>query len=287
MSVEHRFSTELDRVDELPPPLAEAVGGQLHAREVVGLLIFKPAEQAGVSSSPPKALAVTDRGLIFAEAPDDGRPVRAERCPFDAVLLVELATLLLYGHLRVDYVGPAGARHLIGMEYNGVADALYRRAATLILEAIAPGRAAPAPAAEPPTADWPEPIRRAVAFGKLSDAPAYAAACWPSVRGGFGFDLAPAGAVLARADWLSVVTLEQSGPWDRIRLEPTFGTIVTYVPASRIAAVASHPSPRLAVLELQVHARHGGEPFPLAVPVDNEAAVRAVIDAVVARCNPA
>jgi hypothetical protein len=275
MNVETRFSSALEHVSHLPEPLASTVQWNLADDETISLLIYKPAEIAGSESSPPKVLAVTDRGFLFVEQ-SEGRAARVVHRDFDSVLLVEMATLLLYGHLRIDY---------IAMEYNAIAHDVYCRAATLILDNASATQSVHEDHGNRKPLDlssWPTPIHRAAELGMLSHAPVYTAAWWPSVRAGFGQELAPAGTILARTHWLTVVTLEQSGPWDRVRSAPTFGLIATYLPADRIAKVEPHHSPRLTVFELELHVGNGGEHFRLAVPEDREASVRSVIDDVLA-----
>lgn len=280
MMPESRFSSELDDVRELPPPLGKVVSQHIRQHEIISLLIYKPAEQAGDSNSPPKALAITDRGLIFAQD-IEGQSPQVVRADFDSLLLVELATLLLYGHLRIDFV-EGGNRHNLAMEYNTVSHDLYRRAAALLLEGAAPKRSEPAiqntALASPGMTDWPKPIRRAVESAILPDSTTFTAAWWPSHRRGFGHGLAPAGAILARQDRLTVVILEDSGPWNRVLGEPSYGSVVTFLPSDRIAQVSSQRAAPLTILELEMHASHGGERFQLAIPSDREAAVRTVID---------
>lgn len=284
MVPETRFSSELDQVSELPEPLANVVWQHLTNHEVVSLLIHKPTEVAATEVSPPKVLAVTERGFIFVEKPDD-EPAEVMHCSFDSVLLVELATLLLYGHLRIDFVENA-QRRSVAMEYNSVAHELYRRAATLILDGASSSstKSAVRPQAVPlDTSNWPTSLRVAAEFGMLSPTPLYTAAWWPSVRGGFALELAPAGVLLAREDRLTVVLVEQSGPWDRVRAKPTFGYIATYLPAGRLFGFNVHPSPKLSVFNLEMHSHHGGEQFQLAVPPDREISVRRVIEDVLSR----
>lgn len=284
MDTECRFSTELNNLSELPEPLATVLRQNLNSKETVELLIYKPQEAAGPEISPPKALAVTNRGFVFTGL-KDGRVDQAVRCEFDAVLLVELATLLLYGHLRIDYV-QGDRRGSIAMEYNSVSHDLYRRAASLVLAGASRHEAQREGTDSAPALDvstWPKSIRRATEFAMLTGEPAEAGAWWSSVRAGFGHELAPAGAVVARKSRLTVVTLEQSGPWDRVRSEPAYGIIATYLPSNRIARIDVHRTPKLLLLELEMHARHGGEQFQLAIPVDREAPIKSVVDGVLPR----
>lgn len=284
MDAECRFSTELKKLSELPEPLETVLRQNLKSKESLKLLIYKPQETAGPEVSPPKALAVTDCGFVFGGL-KDGRVNQAVRCDFEAVLLVELATLLLYGHLRIDYV-QGEARGSIAMEYNSVSHDLYRRAAALVLKGASPADAAGDRKSALPPLDldtWPNPIRRATEFVMLPGEAPEAGAWWSSVRAGFGHELAPTGALVARKSRLTVITLEQSGPWDRVRSEPAYGIIATYLPANRIARVDVHRTPKLLLIEMQMHARHGGEQFQLAIPVERESAIKSVVDDVLPR----
>lgn len=278
MMPENRFSNELKNISELPEPFAKQMQQHLAPHENLNLLIFKPRETAGTETSPPKALAITSSHFIFAELPD-GLSIRSVRCELSTVLLVELATLLLYGHLRIDYVERT-IRHTVAMEYNSVSHELYRRAVYLILANAFPAcdiLKRPEPNNAFDLVSCPAPIRKAAEFAMLPGTPPQEGVWWSSIRSGFGHELAPAGIVLARDNRITIITLEQSGPWDRVRAEPTFGIIATYLPVDRIAKITSHRTPTLTILDLNMHARHGGEVIQLAIPPDREEAVSSLI----------
>jgi hypothetical protein len=278
------ISTEPQQIEDLPQPLSGALQEQLQEYEKVLQLVYKPRETMAMEQSPPKALAITPSAFVYAELVEADH-CRVVRCEFDDVLLVELASMLLYGHLRIDY-SQGTRRSMIAMEFNSVAHEIYRRAVKSIL-AGASNRITPWRELNPSVAvdftNWPEPVRRAAEYMILSDRSSYRGTWWPSVRGGFAYELAPAGLVLSEGSRLTVITLEQSGPWDRVRSTPSFGIIATYLPADRIAKVGTHAGPELTIVELEMHARHGGERFRLVLPRDHESDVRVLLEELLSR----
>lgn len=283
MIEEQRFSTELNYIEAAPKAFQTAVLNSLVAGESIRLLIHKPEETAGGTTSPPKLLAITDRSFVFAELADD-RDAIATRCELDRVVLVEQASLLLYGHLRVHFV-IGGATRAVTLEHNMVAKDLYRRATQLLLDDSASGRGARRSVVREPASvgeygSWPRLLLDAALESRLPGDQLEAAAWWPSVRGGFGYQLAPMGAILSAGGRFAVVRIEHASAWMQIRDEPTFGTIVTYVPGDRVAGVERHHGPRVTVYELRVHAHHAQEEFSFVVPPESEAGVERVLRAV-------
>ena len=280
MIPETRFSSELLQIADVPEPLQTALRKSLHPKDIVSLLVYKPTETASGVTSAAKLLAVTNQGFVFVESGSD-ESSHITKCGFDAVLLIEVSTLLLYGHLKIHYVENKRCKSL-SMEHNVVADDVYRRAVALMLEGIA-DRSSAAPASSGTDAvnlkSWPLPIRDAAAASILSTNVPNAAAWWPSVHGGFGYELAPMGAVLAVDDQIVVVIVEQAGPWNRVREAVTYGTIATYIPSNRLAELHPEHSPKFTIFELEMHARHGGERFSFMVPRTHEAPVEVAVEA--------
>jgi hypothetical protein len=284
MIAEARFSTELMQIEEVPEPLKTELRRAMKPRENFGLILYKPAETEGGEVSPPKVLAVTDDSLVFVEKSTEG-PAHAMRCRFEDVTLVELSTLLLYGHLKIHFV-QNNASNSLAMGHNLVAEDLYRHAATLILDRISDRYSSitSSNATSSTLMDkWPTPIRNAASASILSPNRPDSAAWWPTIHGGFGYELGPMGAVLAVNDRILIVQVEEAGPWNRVREQPTYGTIATYIPTNRLVQVHREPNSKFCIFELEMHARHGGERFSFMVPPDHRAAVGATLDAALAK----
>lgn len=104
---------------------------------------------------------------------------------------------------------------------------------------------------------------------------------WPAVVGGFGGELASAGALVATGRDLvvadeSVPAGFRTGQWAR------YGYITTYVPRVRLVDARLTPHGQFTSVDLVMHARHNGETLHVPVAATHEAAIRAVLGAVVA-----
>jgi hypothetical protein len=280
MPAESRFSTELYTLHEAPSTLQSLVSAELRPDEPVRLIVHKPAEIAGGIATPPKLLAITDTGFVFAETTASGVP-HVLRVGFESVLLVELATLLMYGRFKVDFAH-RGVTRSVAMEFNTVAEPSYRRAAALVLAGASLAGYGPRDARaqdEPPlNLDcWPAGLRDAVAASILPGRPPRTGAWWHGIHGGFGWELAPAGAVISAGAELIIVVQEHAAPGGRLGPGPAFATIAAYLPSNHLGRVDSHSTETFSLLTLSLHGQHAHEPFQFIVPRQREPAVTAVV----------
>ena len=284
MSLDTRFASKLERVDDAPEPLRGALRRRLPPEETISLLAYSPAHASAGAQSPATALAVTDRGWLVVSEESGG--AEAAGCAFDDTLLVELSEILLLGTLKIHFA-PGGETRSGCVTFNTVMEALYREAAELVLKGIGPasetarGEALPAAALE----DWPMKFRNAVIKALPKGRRLLAATCWAPVSGGFQRRLAPAvwksvrpapaelpipqapaGALaLTEREILLIVEHEAE---DRLRAgdRQSYGNITTYLPLARCSRAGLSHHDRFSILALEAHGRHGGEKLEIILP---------------------
>jgi hypothetical protein len=185
---------------------------------------------------------------------------------------------LLYGQLKIDFVagGTAGTRVI---EFNTVNDKLYREGVHHILRGVKGGTAA-APFNETGVVDvietWPIMFRNAVQSTLPEGSHPVAAAQWEAVYGGFRRELSPAAALLATDHELLLISEEKA--WVRGPRQAKYGHIATYFPLVRLARCGLRRHERFSILDLQMHASHGGETLHILFPPEREQDVGQVVE---------
>src|SRR5207302_11040792 len=119
---------------------------------------------------------------------------------------------------------------------------------------------------------WPAEFRNAALRYLPNDRYLVSAIRWPASFDGFKRELTPAGALLLTARELALI-VEKPLPWMRLREQQTLGVIVTYFPLIRLARFNISQHERFSILELEMHASHGGEKLEIVFPPEYEQAV--------------
>ena len=282
MGTDDRFATQAMRVGEVPEPFRTILLEHLSPRVPVYLLAFNPSHTSQGVWSPATLLALTDNRWLLVSDDTDGNSTVVE-CAYDDTLLVELTEILLYGRLRIDFVA-GGKSRACAVEFNTVMDRLYRDAVRRVLRGIEGERAvAPAekPMIVPGIETWPMMFRNAVPE-LLPQGRSFAGAVqWPAVHGGFGRELAPA-AVLLITD-REILLISEERAWARGPRQAKYGRIATYYPLVRLADFGLESYGRLSILELKMHASHGGETLQILLPSEREKEVVQVVEAALRR----
>ena len=275
MSLDTRFATKLERVDDAPEPLRGALRRRLPPEETISLLAYSPAHASAGAQSPATALAVTDRGWLVVSEESGG--AEAAGCAFDDTLLVELSEILLLGNLKIHFA-PGGETRSGCVTFNTVMEALYREAAELVLKGIGPasetarGEALPAAALE----DWPMKFRNAVIKALPKGRRLLAATCWAPVAGGFQRRLAPAGALALTEREILLIAEHEAEDRLRAGARQSYGNITTYLPLARFSRAGLSHHDRFSILALEAHGRHGGEKLEIILPPGDPGAAKFV-----------
>jgi hypothetical protein len=277
METDDRFATRANRVEETPEPFRGTLLGHLSPQESIRLLAFSLAYTSLGVRSPATLLTLTDRRWLLVSDDEDGRTAVAES-GFDDTLLIELTEILLYGRLKIDFVS-GGKAQACAIEFNIVSDKHYREAVRLILRGVE-GESATAACGEarsvPSLEAWPIQFRNAVLESLPEGRLPLAAVQWPAVYGGFRRELAPAAAILTTDRELVLISEERA--WAGGPGQVKYGTIATYLPLARLARYRFRPHERFSILDLEIHASHGGETLQILFPPDLEEAVADVME---------
>jgi hypothetical protein len=267
---------------EMPEPLRGAMRERLSRDDSIRLLAFSPSHTSLGVRSPATLLALTDRRWLLASDDEDGRAA-VDECAYDDTLLVELTEILLYGRLKIDFVA-VGEPRAVAAEFNTVADRLYGEAVLEILRRVEPDRAdAPPwmPIIAPAIQSWPILFRNAAAEVLPEGRRLAGAIQWPALQGGFGRELAPAAAILVTDHEL--LHLSEEKAWARGPRQAKYGYIATFFPLARLAGFAIHGNGRLGILDLRLHASHGGETLQILFPARRESEVSQVVQCALRR----
>jgi hypothetical protein len=276
MDTDDRFATRAKGVGETPEPFRGALLAHLKPQDSIHLLAFGPAHESLGFRTPATLLALTDRRWLLVSDDAVGTAGVVE-CTFDDTLLVELTEILLYGQLKIDFAAGGEAKDC-AIEFNTVTDNLYREAVRLILRGVEGGSAlAPPerPSASPAIETWPIKFRNAVTESLPEGRRPLAAVHWSAVHGGFRRELAPAAALLTTDRELVLISEERA--WTRGPREAKYGHIATYFPLVRLARFGFRRHERFGLLELEMHASHGGESLQVPFPTGRELEVAEVV----------
>lgn len=282
MNTDDRPDTRVAKLEEMPDPLGGAVRERLTPGSSIRLLAFSSSQTSLGVRSPATLLAVTDCRWLLASDDDDGR-VTVDECTYDDTLLVELTEILLYGRLKIDFVSDGEHRANV-VEFNTVDDRLYREAVLEILRKVegdmadAPGWM---PMIGPATESWPVLLRNAAVEALPQERRLAGVIQWPAITGGFGRELAPAAALLVTDHELLHVSEERA--WARGPTQAKYGSIATFFPLARLAGFAVHGSGPLSILDLRMHASHGGETLQILIPTERESEVSQVVQCALRR----
>jgi len=281
MSVDSRFASKLDSVDDAPGALRNALTDNFQSQDSIRLLIHAPAFSTMNEAWPATILGVTnDRWVVVSET-ENGLSV--EKCNFRETLFFELTSILLSGQLKI-YFAAVGTSCSITMRFDTLGEELYREAIDLMLQEIDPKHV---PAGENDrgndliSKDWPMPFRAEARRYRPKGQRLLAATQWRAVIGGFQRELSPAGALLVTERDLVLISEEKTSPRAHIGDVHNFGGIITYIPVVRLADFRVSHHEQFGVLALQVHATHGGETLEIILPSDHEKAVSEAIEKVV------
>jgi hypothetical protein len=287
MTIDDRFATKVESIDEVPEPLRGALIDNFLSPESVRLLIHAPAlltldERPPTTGpavtlsvvAPATVLAVTSDGwLVAAETGDGGSSV--EKSDFEDTLFLELSSILLSGQLKL-YFGAVGGLYSAIIDFDTGGEELYREAIDLILASIdrTSARAVESDrAAASLFRAWPIKLRNEVERYRPREQRLSAATWWSAIVDGFERDLCPAGVLLVTERELVWISEEKRSPRLRRGNVQKFGGVITYLPLLRLLDFHVSHHGRFGVLTLRVHGVHGGEELEIVFPAGHAKAV--------------
>lgn len=277
MQLDTKFSTKLTELSDAPPQFREKLASHLNRwGSTSPFLVYAPDFTTLGQRSPATILAIDgDRWLIACD--DANGNVAADECGFSDTLLLQLTMILLYGRLKIDFA-TAGKLRSSSVYFDTVMGELYRTATQLILEGISNAQNmthSPKPSILVPTSDWPLHFRNSISGAVPQGQQILDAMQWPAILGGFGSELAPAAALLATNREIILIS-EEKALWRGASTK--YGTIVTHFPLLRLARHTIHSQSRIAILDLEMHASHGGETLQVLFPSNHIDAVSRVVN---------
>jgi hypothetical protein len=277
MDGDDRFTTRANRVEDMPEPFRGVLLEHLSTHDFIDLLAFTPSWTSQGVMSPATLLTLTEHRWLFVSE-DDRNGASVVESAFEDTLLVELTEILLWGQLKIDFVG-AGMTHSCAIAFNTFTGDLYRDAVRRILRRVErPAAIAPpdSPAARPLTEMKPIIFRNAVPKSLAEGRRPIAAVQWPAVLGAYGRELAPSAALLTTDRELVLVSEKRVGI--RMPGKAKYGYIATYFPLARLARFVLQRNERYILLQIDIQATRGGETIRVRFPRECEQNVSQVLE---------
>jgi hypothetical protein len=262
--------------------LADSISPQ----ESIRLLIHAPPFSTLGERTFATVLAVTDKGwLLVSEIEDGGAHV--EKSDFGDTLFLELASILLSGQFKIHFA-KVGTSYSATATFDTVEERLYREAIDVILDGIDPNSRITEdnPELDKLFESWPIKFRAEAQRYRPKGQSLLAAIQWPAIFGGYSRELCPAAALLITSRELVLISEEKTSPRQHVGDDYTFGAIITFFPVVRLEDFHVGHEERFGVLELRVHARHGGEKLEIIFPADRERAVSKAMEQVLIHVAP-
>jgi len=264
----YRFSDRFRSIEETPEPFRQALLEIVPPQESVRLLVHSPPDFILGTRRPGTLLTVTDRRWLIVYENADETTTVAE-ASFTDTLLVELTTILLYGQLRLRYVGESSGRSA-AVEFNTVWEEYYREAAHLVLHSIGDAPEGPASDREHVLSfleDWPLKFLNAALRYLPPGHRLREAVHWPAVCGKWHRELAPAAALLLTDRAVLLISEEKATLWRRLRGGQKYGQIATYIPLVRLAGVGLGEREGCGVLDMEIRTGRGKEKLDALLPL--------------------
>jgi hypothetical protein len=295
MEIDTRFPTRLQTISDAPEPFRSALVESLPSKDPVRLLVHAPAFIMGDQRSPATVLAVTNHGWLVASETEEGG-VTLEKSDFSNTLFLELASILLFGRLKISFAA-VSTSYSVAVTFETVEDEVYREAIDLILAGIDPALTGMAGADQSEAAmfeTWPMKIRNEAHRFSPAGQPLLAALQWPAIPGKADRPPAPAGALLITERELVVISEEKSSSAESSsealsaeELKEKFGGIIRFVPRVRLSDFHVSHQQGFDVLALELQAAHGGQKLEIIFPSDEERTVRKAMEQMLLSRGPA
>jgi hypothetical protein len=269
MSSLRHFPTQYTNIDDCPDrfrdPLKQAIDG---TRNIYNI-IYSPGFMSGSVSVPGSVFCVTDREWLIASEPKRKSEGIGLACgTYADTLLIELADILLYGQVKIVYASKERSKSGACC-FNTVYDDMYLKALQRVLSFM-DGIKEPAVEKDQKIMKyletWPHKFRNSGWDFLPPGSSLLDAFHWPTILGAIRQELGPAAALFLTDRHLVSLADTQSRSWIVKKDEINYGTIVTYLPRSRLSGYQIQRHNRFHVLELETSTPHGAECFRVRFP---------------------
>jgi len=287
MEIDDRFPTKLPSVLDAPEPFRGALTDSISSPESVRLLIYAPAFSTLIERRPATVLAVTQKGWLIVSKTENGG-AHVEKSDFSETLFVELASILLWGQLKIHFA-VVDTSYSASTTFDTVEEGLYREAINAILDGVDPNptqATAENPEIDKSLESLPIKFRSEAQRYRPKSQPLLTAIQWPAIFDGYKRELCPAAALLITNRELVLISEQKTSPRQHVGDDYTFGAIITYFPVVRLEDFHVGHEERFGILELRAHARHGGETLEVIFPADRERAVSKAMEQVLIQAAP-
>ncbi len=273
------FSSELKSIDEAPEAFRSELRAQIGGANEVRRMIYTPSFTSAGRKSAASVLALTrTRWLVVEQTPDDG--IKTIRSDFARTLLVEVAIVLLHGHLKLDFAVGSELR-MVTIDFNAVMHDLYEQAVHEILDGMhgrGPAKRVDWAGQRPSLEKLPLKFQNAVPRFTPAGEIVLAVAHWPAAierhHLWFERELAPE-TVCVLSDRELILISDQKAAERAAGAK--YGTVATYCLLSRLAAFRIGKSDRLATLSLILRADRATETIEMSLPPGHEAAAEELV----------
>jgi len=256
------FPERLKSLEAAREPFRQALHEALGAGDDSDLLIYTPADEGALSSTPAGVLAITSRGWLWIEETASGGTAKTE-VDFAHTVWVELTGILLYGSLNIAYAEGTALLHC-NIVFSTTRIEYYSEAAERIVRGTRglsgdTGRHTRnnAPGIEKLSFKFRSALYDLTPPGE----PVQALLNWPMVTGPAGFwskcELANAGFMVLTEHTLLVVREELSKGHFWLKKNPHYGKITAFVPLQRLCGYTLRDAGNPSLIRISLHLADG------------------------------
>jgi hypothetical protein len=279
MSSANEFPAHFKHLEDVPTPFRETLSNYVGKSEAVIDLMFSPAFRAGKFSTLPSVLCVTDSRWLSVLLLDNGR-MTVDTASYEETLLLELTLILLYGQLKIDFVGDGQVRST-ALHFNTVMKDNYCDVLQNILDKIDNNlecKAASDWQGSKVFCEWPIKFRNVSHIYAPRGSRLLDGVQWGEIYGGFHRQLAPAAALLLTDRHIIIIAEEKPSGWFQFRERSHYGEIITYFPLDRLASFRISEHARFDILEIVGHEGDGSETLEIMLPHNQANAVKRLMN---------
>jgi hypothetical protein len=269
MSSLRHFPAQYADIDACPDRFRDPLKQAIEGTRSIYKIIYSPGFMSGSVSVPGSVFCVTDREWVIAAEPKrKSAAIDLASVTYADTLLIELADVLLYGQVKIVYASKERSKSS-ACYFNTVHDDMYVKAIQRVLS-LMDGIKEPAAEKDQKVMKyletWPHKFRNSGWDFLPPGSSLLGAFHWPTILGAFRQELGPAAALFLTDRHLVSLADTRSRSWIVKKGEINYGTIVTYLPRSRLSGYQIQRHNRLHVLELETSTPHGAARFRVRFP---------------------
>jgi hypothetical protein len=237
MSSLRYFPTQHADIDAFPDRFRDPLKQAIDGTRSIYKIIYSPGFMSGSVSVPGSVFCFTDREWVIASEPKrKSQGIDLASVTYADTLLIELADILLYGQVKIVYASEERSKSS-ACYFNTVYDDMYVKAIQRVLS-LMDGIKEPAVEKDQKIMryleTWPHKFRNSGWDFLPPGSSLLDAFHWPTILGAFRQELGPAAALFLTDRHLVSLADTRSRSWIVKKGEINYGTIVTYLPRSRL-----------------------------------------------------